>query len=88
MMHRLLAFAFVLLASSGLVLANPASLAPSCTEPTVTTSDPGTFQLAQGSCRGHCSTMRGYCLSTCRDSQCRAICNDRYQSCLDSCGRR
>jgi hypothetical protein len=44
-----------------------------------------TVQLAQSSCRGNCSSRRGYCMSTCRDRQCRAICNDLYQSCLASC---
>lgn len=43
--------------------------------------------LAQSDCRGHCSTTRGYCLSTCRDSFCRAVCNDQYQSCMSSCRR-
>lgn len=51
---------------------------------------PGLFapkQPAQSDCRTRCSASRGYCLSTCRDTFCRAVCNDRNQSCVSSCRR-
>jgi len=58
-----------------------------CTEFSVASAGPKatTLHLAQSSCRGECSSRRGYCMSTCRDGQCRAICNDLYQSCVSSC---
>jgi hypothetical protein len=50
-------------------------------------ADRSEIRLAQSGCAGQCSSSRGYCVSTCRDSFCRAVCNDRYQSCLSSCRR-
>jgi hypothetical protein len=61
----------------------PASAPSGCTDPAA--GNAAGLQLAQRGCRSECSSSRGYCMSTCRDSLCRAICNDRYQSCLSSC---
>ena len=85
----LLAFALSLAATPALAdaTASPPTAAPeACTGAARAPAAPA-IQLAQSDCRGHCSTTRGYCLSTCRDSFCRAVCNDQYQSCVSSCRR-
>jgi hypothetical protein len=88
-MRRLLALAFAVSMFTSPALASgdaaPASPPPACADRIADAR--GAIQLAQSDCRGSCSSSRGYRLSTCRDSFCRAVCNDRYQSCLSSCRR-
>ena len=89
-MRRLLALAFALSLAGGPAVADSPSPAPAspegCAGVALAPAVPP-IQLAQSDCRGRCSTTRGYCLSTCRDSFCRAVCNDRYQDCIASCRR-
>lgn len=91
-MRRLLSAFAVALALCGPALASfaqasPGGPPPDCPQPGGAAGATAPLQLAQNSCRGNCSSRRGYCLSSCRegDRQCRAICNDLYQSCLSSC---
>ncbi|MCW5771658.1 MAG: hypothetical protein KIT16_08500 [Rhodospirillaceae bacterium] len=86
---RALSLAICLIAGfAATALAGPdlsrGATAPGCPERTAPAAAMS-IQLAQSSCRGECSTRRGYCMSTCRDSQCRAICNDLYHSCVARC---
>lgn len=88
-MRRLLCLAFAFSLVAGPVLADSLSPAPppeGCAGVALAPAVPA-IQLAQSDCRGRCRTTRGYCLSTCRDSFCRAVCNDRYQDCISSCRR-
>jgi hypothetical protein len=81
-------FAAIILGASPAPADLPLSAAPDrCTaaEAAPAPREAPRIQLAQRGCRSDCSSRRGYCLSTCRDSQCRAICNDLYQSCVASC---
>ena len=89
-MRRLLRLAFVLSLAAAPALAGTGSPSRSAATEGCAGAAPGLsapLQLAQSDCRGRCRASRGYCLSTCRDNFCRAVCNDRYQSCLSSCRR-
>ena len=90
-MRRLASALLVVLAFSASPFAQTATAPPvapaNCAAADVSSSGrdvPG-VQLAQSSCRANCRSRRGYCLSSCRDRQCRAICYDLYQSCLAGC---
>jgi hypothetical protein len=91
-MRRLLCLAFALSLAVGPALADAPSPAPIASPEgsagVALVPAPPAIELAQSDCRGRCSSTRGYCLSTCRDSFCRAVCNDRYQDCVASCRRR
>jgi hypothetical protein len=86
-MRRLLVAVFVAFVATP-VLADSSTAPPDrAAAPTAMFIDRSEIRLAQSGCAGQCSSSRGYCVSTCRDSFCRAVCNDRYQSCLSSCRR-
>ena len=88
-MRRLFALALVLSVSSVPALSDNSRVqpapSPGCAGGTLAGAERGTIELAQSDCRGRCSSTRGYCMSTCRDNFCRAVCNDHYQGCLSSC---
>ena len=92
-MCRLLTAFFVILALFAL---NPAATAtaPATAASTTAAASPcgailaaaPPIQLAQSGCRSECSSRRSYCLSSCSGrSQCSAICNDNYHSCVAGC---
>jgi hypothetical protein len=85
-MRRLVAAVLVVFGSPA--LADPGAAPPDrAAALTAMLADRSEIRLVQSGCAGQCSSSRGYCVSTCRDSFCRAVCNDRYQSCLSSCRR-
>ena len=71
--HALLVFAFCALAGSAAAQSAPPP------------SPLDGRQVAQADCRSRCSSNRGWCQSSCRDSQCRANCSAIYNSCMAGC---
>jgi len=93
-MSRLLTAFFVILALFAPNLAATATTPTTATAASTAAAAPcdailataPPIQLAQSGCRSDCRSRRSYCLSSCSGrSQCSAICNDNYQSCLAGC---